>query len=76
MFPNKIAFDGSGNLYVTTNSVIPGAGQVVRYTAMGGVLPGMPRTGHAANLAAALALAALALAVAGVGLRRRAGHSV
>lgn len=75
MFPNMIAFDGSGNLYVTTNSVIPNAGQVVRYTAMGGVLPGMPRTGNAENLGAILAItAALALAVAGAGLRRRAGR--
>jgi sugar lactone lactonase YvrE len=76
MFPNKIAFDTTGNLYVTTNSVIPGAGQVVRYSAMGGVLPGMPRTGTAANWGVLLALAsALALAAVGVGLRRRAGHS-
>jgi sugar lactone lactonase YvrE len=71
MFPNMITFDQSGNLYVTTNSVIPGAGQVVRYNAMGGVLPGMPRTGTPLS-PAALAALGLVLLAGGLVLRRAA----
>ena len=53
-----------------------GSRQVVRYSATGGVVPGMARTGQAENLGLGLALAAaLVLAVAGLGLRRRAGHT-
>lgn len=75
-FPNKIAFDKSGNLYATVNSVTPGA-QLVRYNDAASLAgqppastPGMPRTGEPVNLPLVGAALALLMAVAGVAIRR------
>lgn len=77
-FPNKMAFDGSGNLYVTTNSVDPANGQLMRFDNATGIVgtapaPGMPRTGNGAAglFAALLGLLALSLLALGVILRRQ-----
>jgi sugar lactone lactonase YvrE len=76
-FPNKMAFDASGNLYVTTNSLDTANGQLMRVdnaTSLAGTAPpGMPTTGSATDgiLPALLALLALTLIGAGVVLRRK-----
>ncbi len=77
-FPNKLAFDASGNLYVTTNSLDPANGQLVRYDNALSIVgtapaPGMPRTGTATGglFAALFGGLGLILLVGGLVLRRR-----
>lgn len=65
-FPNGLAFDASGNLYVAVNSLSPTDGQVIRIASSGSV--GMPRTGAGFPLDMALYISLIAVA-AGCAMR-------